>query len=129
MMRFPDGQKGKCQLSFFIANGGDTDAFVIGYVINLFWHQKGIVFAPEVEERQFIFHNTIINPGARVEIIDTHFFPFKWEDFSKIRLFAIGRVEYEGADQARRITGFCREYLNDSGMWQRVQNDAYEYTY
>ena len=127
---FPEDHKGKCLLRFFIANGGDTDATVVGYMAYLYHQVDGIVFAPELDgETSFVFLNdTVLKPGARVEVLGTHL--CDWITCGEgERLFAIGRVEYEGGDSARRITGFCREYFSKNAMWQKVPNDAYEYTY
>ena len=117
-------------MRFFIANGGDTDATVVGYMAYLYHQVDGIVFAPELDgETSFVFLNdTVLKPGARVEVLGTHL--CDWITCGEgERLFAIGRVEYEGGDSARRITGFCREYFSKNAMWQKVPNDAYEYTY
>jgi hypothetical protein len=129
-MNFLNDNNWECRLGFFIANGGDTDATVIGYVADPYWHEEPRFFAPESAEGQFNFLNDIIiPPGGRFEITSDHVFDIREPGFSRAILFAIGRVEYRGADQARRLTGFCREYINHTRMWQTVQNDAYEYTY
>jgi hypothetical protein len=128
----------ECRLRFSIANGGDTDATVIGYLANLYWQVEPRFFDPERGEGRFNFLNNVtIKPGQRSEVNDTHLYNIQGQDFStdsrdairKERLFAIGRVEYEGADGTRRVTGFCREYDFVTRMWQTVKNDAYEYTY
>ena len=129
-MNFLNDNSWECRLGFFIANGGDTDATVIGYVADPYWHEEPTFFAPESVEGQFNFLNDIIiPPGGRSEITSAHVFDIREPGFSRANLFAIGRVEYRGTDQARRLTGFCREYINDTRMWQKVKNDAYEYTY
>ena len=101
-MHFPEDHVGDCRLRFFIANGGDTDATVIGYVAYLYNVEDGVVFAPEaVDETPFVYMtDVVLKPGARVEIIGSHL--FKWATYkASEQTFALGRVEYEGADESR----------------------------
>jgi hypothetical protein len=54
-------------LGFSIVNGGDTDAIIIGYRADLYWHKAETFFAPEVEGQLNFLHDLIVTPGRRAK--------------------------------------------------------------
>ena len=127
--KFLNDNSWEFQLGFSIVNGGDTDATIIGYLANLYWHEDETFFAPEVEGQLNFLHDVIVAPGRRAEIVGTHLYNIRKKGFStEPPVYVVGRVEYQGRDRVGRVTGFCRKYSTITRMWQKIEND-YEYTY
>jgi len=127
---WPDGERA-AQAHFWIANGGDSEATIMRYVVHIYGFVDGITFWPSIEEPEpVILKDAHLKAGERMLICDSKMFPVAWAMSRQgIRVFIVGRVEYSGPDSSIHITGFCREYIEGESMWRRVDNSEYEYAY
>jgi len=116
-----------------IANGGDGKATLISYQVFGYGKTDEAAFVPAFRQTETTpLKNFVLAPGEQCLICGKcNDFEFEWESFTSGdgRFFVIGQVKYRGDDNVERITGFCREYSRDTGMWSQIKDSEYEYAY
>jgi hypothetical protein len=124
---------------FEIVNGGESDAILIEWSGVLYSQDIDKLFRPSFGPiKRPTVKRCVLTPG-RWETIDysTGEIISTWKDFSyKLgfgsemgKFFLVGKIVYEGLDNIRRNTGFCRMYDRGTRMWRPVEKSEYEYTY
>lgn len=121
------------RIDFMVVNAGEAKATIKRFSAFGYGQFSDAAFMPAF--RETVPHKPkdfALAPGARCLICaDCQSYEFEWDRFviGDGRFFAVGRVEYIGNDGIERVSGFCREYLKSTGMWERVNNSEYEYAY
>jgi hypothetical protein len=121
-------------IDFMIANAGEARAVVTAFMVFPYVQFSDAAFIPfATQPNPKHPKGLVVDPGELCSVKGEYrSFDSEYDLYlghRGARLFILGRVHYKGTDSIGRITGFCREYSRDTGMWHAVKDSEYEYAY